>query len=76
MMLRCLYSCDGCGVTDADFDVPERRSDEDVIAWMEKLRQRVTIEHRFRSPDCQATALAEVKIPMTGAQRIGGLPIH
>ena len=69
--IRALYSCEGCGLRDVGVDVPAR-GDEDVAEWMRGTVKRLSADHRRRSPTCTARAMQEVKIPITGADRVGG----
>lgn len=77
MTIRCFYSCEGCGSRDVAVDVPERASDDmDVREWMEDAVRRILRDHRVRNPFCRAKAMQEIKIPVGGAQRIGGPKVH
>lgn len=76
--LRCLYSCASCGLSDALCCVPERDEGEaDVLAWMQNVATAaLAADHARRSPTCRASALSNVKIPVTGVSRIGDAPRH
>lgn len=76
MTITVLYSCAGCRLRNATVVVPARESTEDVAVWMNDTVRRVSADHRRRSPFCRARAMQEVKIPMTGAERIGGPSIQ
>jgi hypothetical protein len=76
MTVRCLYSCRGCGLTDIAVDVPARGADEEVAVWMQQAIRTLARDHGRRSPWCRPKALQEVKIPLTGADRIGGPSIQ
>ncbi len=76
MTIRCLYSCEGCGLKDQGVDVPARVGDEDVVAWMERTVLLLSNDHRRRSFGCHPKTLQEVKIPIVGADRIGGPSIQ
>jgi hypothetical protein len=67
-----IYSCEGCGLRNVSLDVPARTEQETVTTWMDATVRRLSADHRRRSPLCRAKALQEVKIPITGTQRIGG----
>lgn len=69
------YSCAGCGLREIQLDVPAR-GNEAVVVWMDATVRRLSADHRRRSPNCNAQALQEVKIPMTGVDRIGGPSIQ
>lgn len=70
-----LYSCHVCGLTDIPVPVPAR-TDEDVLVWMEQTGGLLSQDHAQRSPLCHPKTLSNVKIPMTGADRVGGAPQH
>lgn len=75
-MTICLrYTCDLCGLNDVSLDVPAREH-EDVVAWMHATVQRVADDHRRLSPGCPARELTHLKIPISGAQKVGGPPIQ
>lgn len=77
MTIRVLYSCADCHLKDIGLDVPARVDDEDVRAWMDATVRLVAADHtRRRSPFCRAKALQELKIPVTGASKIGGPSIQ
>lgn len=73
MTITCMFSCDACGVRDIKFEV-EARTTEDVIVWMkQKLTIAVGKAHFKMSPYCSVSKLTNVKIPITGASKIGGV---
>ena len=65
-MITVLFSCDGCGLVDAECKVRARRSpDEDVVHWVETVVGRaVQFEHIRRSLTCEAMKMKHLKIPM------------
>lgn len=66
------YSCHLCGLKDIEVQIPARET-EDVLAWMHQvLEPGVGADHQMRSPHCKPKTLKDVKIPMSGADRIGG----
>lgn len=69
--IRALYSCNGCGLKNIAVDVPAR-VDEDVVAWMDGTVQLLSVDHRRRAPLCTARSMQEIKIPIQGADRVGG----
>ena len=72
MTIQVLYTCLPCGIIDAKVEVPARTT-EDVITWVEKIMgPAIAEDHRKRSPNCCPATLSNVKIPVTGATRIGG----
>lgn len=68
------YSCNGCGLIDADCQVDARPSEKmDVRHWLENIcAHTVAADHAYRSPECKAVKMANLKIPMGGADYIGG----
>lgn len=71
-MIRILYSCHLCGLDDQAIEVPGR-GDEDVKEWFENtLVATIDKDHRRRSPNCSATRIDTIKIPIHGAEKIGG----
>lgn len=73
--IEVLYSCRVCGIRDAALRVPARE-EEEVLAWMDATIALVGADHYRRSPACGATRLQDLKIPMTGVDRIGGAARH
>jgi hypothetical protein len=71
LTVRCLYSCELCRAVDVPCDVPAR-GDEDVRTWMDLAVRHIARHHFNRNPRCPAKALSELKIPMTGTDRVGG----
>lgn len=69
---RVLYSCPACGLVDVGCDVPARGA-EDVIAWLEQtMIVTLSRDHARRSPGCHPQSLKDIKIPITGTDRVGG----
>lgn len=75
MTITVSYSCLLCGLRDAPVEVPAR-TDECVLKWMESTCRACAADHRTRSPYCHPTELHDLKIPMTGTDRVGGAPRH
>lgn len=72
ILLSCRYSCPLCGLLDVAFDAPAR-GDEDVLVWMKQTFEPALFgDHQKRSPGCSPASLKDVKIPISGADRIGG----
>lgn len=69
------YSCPACGLVDAEVAVPAR-VDECVLKWMKATCAACADDHRKRSPHCHPAELYDLKIPMTGADRVGGAPVQ
>jgi len=74
--IRCFYSCDGCGLKDQGVDVPARVGDDDVVVWMEQTVRLLVQDHKRRRVGCHPKSLQEIRIPMAGADRIGGPTIQ
>lgn len=70
-----LYSCHKCGLNNVAIDV-KAREQEDVIEWMEYLGGELARDHDRRSKRCITRHLVDVKIPIEGADRIGGAPVQ
>jgi len=71
-VIQVLYTCDGCNLKDAKVAVPARTT-EDVVTWTQKIMaQAIADDHFRRSPHCYSKTMATVKIPITGANKIGG----
>lgn len=76
MTITCKYSCPLCGLIRIEVAVPIRQS-EGVVEWMEQtVIQFLAADHYRRSPHCHPTELKDVMIPITGADKIGGPPVH
>lgn len=72
-----LYSCHLCGLSDVTVSVRARRSEEDVIAWMEGTCIPATgADHARRSPTCHPQSLQNLKIPIDGAEWVGGPKVN
>lgn len=70
--LRIEYICKLCGVHAVE--VEYRRSEEDVVKWVEGLQKAVGAHHAMGS--CPSTE-CDLKIPVSkGADWIGGPPVH
>ena len=71
-VIKCLYSCDDCGIERAAFEVAERAEGEDIGAWMEKVTAAVSADHQTRSGGCPSRKLRELMIPVPkGTERVG-----
>jgi hypothetical protein len=71
LTINVFYSCAECGLQDIEVPVPARES-EDVIQWMDKTMPLLCADHDKHSPHCRPKELSNIKIPMAGADRIGG----
>lgn len=71
--IRVLYSCQLCGLVDAVVPVPARQAETDVRDWMSTVCIiAVGADHAAKSPNCHPETLSAVKIPISGADYIGG----
>lgn len=77
-MIGILYSCQECGIKDAEVQVRFRESEEDVLAWMKQVVEpALGADHFVHSPDCHPESLQNVKIPVpAGTQFLGGMICH
>lgn len=69
IMLR--YSCPLCGLRDAETPVPARQ-EQDAAVWLDQTIRELARDHAARSPRCRAHQLRDIKIPIEGADRLGG----
>lgn len=69
------YKCQ-CMNEEAVVLVPFRRKDENVIQWMDAcVGPALSLDHRFRSPDCRSTKMEYAKIPLPeNAPYLGAKP--
>lgn len=67
------YDCRVCGVGFRPFVMRERRADEDVIAWTKYAAECCGAHHLHVAPGCPCREV-DLKIPISGADRIGGAP--
>lgn len=75
MKVTVLYSCHGCGLTQQPCEVDARGDKEDIMSWMEHVQFQVGQNHHFKSPGC-ASRVCDLMIPITGVDRIGGVPVN
>lgn len=75
LKIEVLYSCHSCGLNDVKVQVPAR-TEENVLVWMETTGAYLSADHDKRSPHCHPDTLSNVKIPITGTDRIGGAPVQ
>ena len=63
--IKCLFSCNKCGLKDISVQVPVRNPNQDIVDWMNKVvAVKLSDAHFQRSPHCRITSLSEVKIPI------------
>lgn len=65
-MITVCYSCPSCGVQNQNCEVParDRGEDEDVVIWMHRVIQIIAADHRSMFPNCTASELKDLKIPL------------
>lgn len=74
-IITVIWTCEQCGIIEAQLPVRARRKNEDILVWMERLQNTLGMIHHQRSPHCTATELTQLKIPLPpGTNRIGGVP--
>lgn len=74
MTVGVVYKCT-CMISEATVQVPFRRDDQDVAAWMEVVTARLAADHRSRSPLCRLTTMEYAKVPAPeSAPFLGGKP--
>lgn len=76
-MITIRYKC-SCMLEEGSFVVRYRRSDEDVVDWMEDaLNDALSRDHRRRSPLCMATKTeyAIIPAPENATGGIGTKPV-
>jgi hypothetical protein len=69
------YSCPDCALVDVGVHV-QARTDEDVREWMDQTVQAVNADHAQRSRACRPQRIGNLKIPIEGADRVGGPVVH
>ncbi len=70
-MITCKYSCHLCGLKKIEINVKAREA-EDLMEWMAILGAVLSADHNTRSPHCHPEKLADVMIPIAGANKVGG----
>ena len=76
-MIKILYTCDLCGIKDAEVEVRERGDEEDIRDWMQALTVAAGVDHAHKSPLCHPGTLTNVKIPISpSGGRIGDPTSH
>jgi hypothetical protein len=67
------YSCSLCGIKDREVKV-RARENEDVVQWVKEICMvAVGGDHAAISPSCQATSVENLMIPISGADKVGGV---
>lgn len=77
MTINVMYSCTLCALIDASVTVPARESEtKPVVEWVEETIKLIAADHARRSPLCRPKQLHNLKIPIEGAEWVGGPPIQ
>lgn len=77
MTIKVKYSCYQCGIYKREVDVPIRQEHEDVVHWVEQtVGMSIKKDHSTQSPNCTATSIQDLMIPITGAKMLGGPSIQ
>ena len=70
-----IYTCVPCGLHNVTLNV-KARQEESVTEWMDSILPLIAQDHSSRSPRCIARELTNLKIPITNAEKIGGVTIQ
>ena len=72
-MITVRFNCPQCGLIKHAVQVPAREHDQvDVVWWMKEVVTRaVASEHNRVSPQCRATTIEELIIPIENCEFIG-----
>ena len=63
--IKVKFTCGKCGIKDKEVEMEERREDEDVIQFVERVGRILSTAHNVMSPFCRITELTEIKIPVS-----------
>lgn len=69
-MITVLYICKTCGADKAKAFVRDRKPEEDILHWMEEVKQAVTDAHSLHSPKCIGKT-CDLMIPTDNERGIG-----
>lgn len=58
-----MYSCETCGVLDAECEVVPRKAGQGVVEWFEGMLEEVKAHHWLGNPACQTKELKNIKVP-------------
>ena len=74
-MITVKYSCAKCGIEDRDVIVPDRQPGQDVVVYMQQVVAACIQEDHLREfPNCTATSITNLKIPIKQGSRGIGIP--
>lgn len=74
-MLTIKYTCDDCGLKDREVIVPEREHGQNIVDYVQDfIGQCVKEDHSRVSPNCLATKITQLKIPIDPKTIIGQKP--
>lgn len=72
--MNVLYKC-GCFKVERTLCVPDRVPNSDLMAWMGLVQNCLAYDHGTRNPECMATKMEYLKIPVDKeAHGIGEAP--
>jgi hypothetical protein len=63
-MITVKFTCGRCNCVDTTVAVRFRRPDEDILIWMEEVKERIAAAHRDQSPRCRTTKMKHAMIPL------------
>lgn len=70
------YSCHGCQIVEREVQVAARKPLQDVVNWVNAVRDSVAADHAVTSPKCDPVAF-DLKIPLASKNsRIGEATRH
>lgn len=69
--IQLMYSCRLCGLHRIKINVPARLESQIVTEWLDDTVRRVGQDHNHKSPNCRATELTELMIPVDNVKFIG-----
>ncbi len=70
-MQKILFNCKKCGKDKHPFFVRDRRKDEDILSYMNELREEMAVSHSLSSPGCDSRVL-DLMIPVSKEGFVGG----
>lgn len=70
--IEILYTCDSCGIKNQKVVVIARTT-QNVVEWVQRVAAyAISADHAGRSPHCKATTMTDMKIPVSGTDKVGG----
>lgn len=74
LYVECFWSCRGCGRLEQPVQVKARARDENIMAFVDRVRVAVYIDHLNNSPGCRHPT-AQLKMPV-GSGFVIGRPVE